>query len=180
MLSPTLRVMRLELGRRADYAIRATLDLARAAESGGRRKARAIAEEMSIPASYVPQIMAELVRAGIARSVAGPDGGYVLAQPPAQITMLQVLRAVDGEPTSTACVLRGGPCRWEEACAVHEPWMQAQGALLDSLEQTNFADLASRDGSLEALATGHRSPRRNAGAGPVNTTSSPAQPAGSM
>lgn len=143
-----LKVMRLELGRRADYAIRATLDLAHHAPTGDRRKARAIADEMSIPATYVPQIMAELVRAGIVRSVAGPDGGYVLAVAPEEITLLQILRAVDGAIASTACVLRGGPCRWEEACAVHDPWMQAQDALLGSLDATTFADLVRNDRAL--------------------------------
>lgn len=148
--------MRLELGRRADYAIRATLDLAHHAPTGDRRKARAIADAMSIPASYVPQILAELVRAGVVRSVAGPDGGYVLARAPEEVTLLEILRAVDGEVTSTACVLRGGPCRWEDTCAVHDPWMQAQEALLDSLDATTFADLVVNDRALGegTVATG--------------------------
>ncbi len=141
--------MRLELGRRADYAIRAVVDLARHADDAERRKARAIAEEMDIPASYVPQILAELVRAGVVVSVAGRDGGYRLARPMADISLLEVVQAADGEVGSTTCVLRGGPCHWEELCAVHVPWARAQNAMLDSLEGTTLKDLVTIDTALD-------------------------------
>jgi Rrf2 family transcriptional regulator, iron-sulfur cluster assembly transcription factor len=141
--------MRLELGRRADYAIRAAVDLA-SRHGGERRKARAISVEMAIPASYVPQILAELVRAGLASSVAGRDGGYALARDPEHITLLEVVRSVEGEVLSTSCVLRGGPCRWDDICAVHVPWAQAQYALLDSLDATSLADLVAIDEALQA------------------------------
>lgn len=140
--------MRLELGRRADYAIRAVVDLAR--HEGSRRKGREIAEAMEIPTSFVPQILAELVRAGTVVSVAGRDGGYALAREAGEVSLLDVVRAVEGEVRSTSCVLRGGPCRWDDVCAVHVPWAQAQDALLDSLAHTSFADLVAIDAALEA------------------------------
>lgn len=142
--------MRLELGRRADYAIRAAVDLASHHGDGQRVKARTIADEMSIPASYLPQILAELVRAQLAISMAGRDGGYALAREPDQITLLDVVRSVEGATTSTKCVLRGGPCRWEDMCAVHVPWAEAQYALLDSLDGTTLADLVEIDLALQA------------------------------
>ncbi len=142
--------MRLELGRRADYAIRACVDLARHAKTGERRKARAIADEMDIPSSYVPQILADLVRANLAESVAGPDGGYVLHRDPDTVTLLDVLRAVDGAMPSTSCVLRGGPCRWEDMCAVHVPWARAQHALLDVLGATTLGSIVAIDAELDA------------------------------
>jgi Rrf2 family transcriptional regulator, iron-sulfur cluster assembly transcription factor len=142
--------MRLELGRRADYAIRAAVDLARHQGDGSRRKARAIAGEMAIPVSYVPQILAELVRAGLAVSLAGRDGGYALARDPSLITLLDVVRSVEGDVLSTSCVLRGGPCRWQDMCAVHVPWSRAQHALLDSLDATTLADLVAIDAALDA------------------------------
>lgn len=141
--------MRLELGRRADYAVRATIDLARHHETGKRRKAREIAEEMAIPATYVAQILAELVRDGLVTSMAGPSGGYSLARPPNQISLLAVVRAVDGELSSGRCVLRGGPCRWEDVCAVHEPWFRAQQAMLDQLERTTLARVIEIDTALD-------------------------------
>lgn len=142
--------MRLELGKRADYAIRAAVDLARHAADGTRRKTREIADEMQIPVSYAPAILAELVRAGLVESHAGRDGGYRLARDPATIGLLEVLRAVDGEVLSTACILRGGPCRWDDVCAVHVPWARAQLALLDRLQAASLAEVVALDEQLDA------------------------------
>jgi Rrf2 family transcriptional regulator, iron-sulfur cluster assembly transcription factor len=142
--------MRLELGRRADYGIRAAIDLARHHASGERRKARQIADVMDIPATYVPQVLADLVRAGLAQSTAGRAGGYRLAVPPDQISLLAVIRAVEDDPTSKVCVLRGGPCRWDDCCAVHVLWLEAQQAMLCKLDGSTLADVVAADAAIEA------------------------------
>lgn len=142
--------MKLELGRRADYAIRCVVALAGAHGDGQRHKAADIAADMDVPVSYVPRILAKLVRAGITESLAGRDGGYRLARDPAAVSLLDVVSAVDGELSSTACVLRSGPCRWHDACAVHEPWARAQQALLDELAATSLADVVATDRQLQA------------------------------
>jgi Rrf2 family protein len=141
--------MRLNLGKRADYAIRAVVDLARSVDQG-RRKTSAIAETMAIPASYLPQVLAQLVRAGLVASEAGRSGGYTLARDARDISLYDVVEAVEGEVVSTTCVLRAGPCRWDDMCAVHVPWKQAQTALVDSLATTSLADLVEIDRALEA------------------------------
>ncbi|MFA9443724.1 Rrf2 family transcriptional regulator [Egicoccus sp. AB-alg6-2] len=147
--------MKLTLGKRADYSVRAVLDLARH-HGDGRRTTRAIAAEMAIPVNYLPALLAELVRAGLVRSVAGRGGGYVLARAPEQVSLLEVIEVAEDEPTRE-CVLRGGPCRWQDACAVHEPLSEAREALRSSLAATSFADLVARDAALdvEHAATGH-------------------------
>lgn len=142
--------MRLELGRRGDYAVRAMVDLARSHDRGGRRKTRDIAEAMAIPPGYIPQILAVLVRAGLAESEAGPAGGYRLARSPETISLLDVIVAVEGDMSSTECVLRGGPCRWEGVCAVHEPWSRAQEALRAELAAATLEEVARADAALEA------------------------------
>lgn len=142
--------MDLTLGRRADYAIRAALALARHDGRGGRRKAREIGDEMAIPASYLPQILAQLVRAGLVTSEAGPHGGYALARPGDEVSLLDVIAATEGDPSSTECVLRSGPCRWDDVCAVHVPWSMAQQALLGKLRTTTLADVADIDAALDA------------------------------
>lgn len=153
--------MELRLGRRADYAIRAVLDLARHAD-GGRRKARSIAEAMDVPLSFLPQILADLARAGIVSSQTGPDGGYALAEDPDRTTVLAVIETVDGELTAAECVLRGGPCRWDDVCAVHLAWARAQEALRGELARTTFAELATIDAAIEAgtFSTDRRGERR--------------------
>ncbi|MDX1622333.1 MAG: Rrf2 family transcriptional regulator [Nitriliruptorales bacterium] len=135
--------MQLELGKRADYAVRVILALAR--HHPEQRKARQIADEMDIPRSYLARIMAQMVDAGLVRSQAGPAGGYRLNGAPATIPLLTVVEAADGPLRSTECVLRGGPCRWNGTCVVHEPWSEAQEALRARLAATNFAELAALD-----------------------------------
>lgn len=138
--------MELSLGRRADYALRAALDLAIHDEN--RRKSREIGEEMDVPITFLPQIMAELVRAGLVDSHAGPKGGYVLTRPAGDVSLLEVIEAVEGDPVSKECVLRGGPCRWADICAIHVPWFRAQQAMLDQLDAMSLADIAAIDQKL--------------------------------
>ena len=85
--------MRLELTRRGDYAVRAMLTLAR--PGAGQMTAAALAEATAIPSSYVPQVMGDLVRAGLVANRRGRTGGYALAAPPAEITLLAVVEAVE-------------------------------------------------------------------------------------
>jgi len=139
--------MDLTLGKRADYTVRAVLDLARH-HGHGRRKTADIAEEMQVPVTYLPQLLAELVREGIVSSMAGRHGGYELVRDPAEVSLLEVIEVADGPLGSSECVLRGGPCRWEEACAIHAPWARAQEAFRDSLRATTFAEVAAIDAAL--------------------------------
>ena len=131
--------MQVVLGKRGDYAIRAVLDIA--AHEGERRKAREIAERMSIPKKYLSRILADLVRSGILQATAGPDGGYELTRPPREVTMLQAIEAVEGETETRDCLLRGVPCQSGGICAVHQAWVGAESAMLARLRETTLADL---------------------------------------
>ncbi|MDH5371796.1 MAG: Rrf2 family transcriptional regulator [Acidimicrobiia bacterium] len=140
--------MQASLGRKGDYSVRAVLDLAR--HDGDRRKAREIASEMDIPHRYLTQILANLVQQGVLTAEAGPTGGYVLARPSQEITLLEVVEAAEGPIGLEQCVLRGGPCSWENSCPVHIPWARAQAALAEQLAATTFADMARYAAELEA------------------------------
>ena len=140
--------MRIALGRRGDYSVRAVLDLARHYGSG-RRKTREIASAMDIPELYLPQLLASLVRVGLLRAVAGPDGGYTLSRDPQTITLLEVVESAEGPVRATQCLLRGGPCDWDEVCPMHRSWSRAQDALVGELERTTFGDLAREDEAIE-------------------------------
>lgn len=141
--------MKVALGRKGDYSVRAVLDVAKNA-GAGRRKAREIAASMEIPDRYLTQILAHLVSEGLLNAVAGPDGGYSLARSPETITLLDVVEAAEGRILLDECVLRGGPCEWDEVCPVHTPWVGAQNALIAELSKTTFADLVGLAGDIEA------------------------------
>ena len=143
--------MDLTLSRRGDYVLRAALDLARAWERGGYRKIREVAAEMDLPRSYTPQILSLLAQAGLATARAGREGGYRLTRPPQEISLLEVVEAGDGSLAPDHCTLRGGPCRWDDVCALHPAWRKATDALKGALMETSLASVAEVD---QALAEG--------------------------
>jgi Rrf2 family protein len=141
--------MDLALTRRGDYAVRAALCLARQ-DGEGYVKIREVAAAMALPASYTPQVLRLLAEAGLAEARAGRDGGYRLTRSPDEIALLEVVEAAEGAFRLERCILRGGPCHWEQACAVHAAWSAAVQATRDSLARTTLADLVAADAKLEA------------------------------
>lgn len=140
--------MQASLGRKGDYSVRAALFLAN--HHGERMKAREIAEAMDISSRYLKQILADLVQKGLLTAMAGPTGGYCLARPPEEITLLEVVEAAEGAITLDHCVLRGGPCSWEASCPIHIPWARAQNAMAEHLAATTFAELADASAQVDA------------------------------
>src|SRR5262245_16581878 len=101
--------VRLELTRRADYGVRAMLALAR---HGGEEplSASRIADAMAIPPRFVGQVMGDLVEAGLVEARTGRSGGYRLIGSPADITILTIVEATEGDSRRRTCVLRNAPC----------------------------------------------------------------------
>jgi Rrf2 family iron-sulfur cluster assembly transcriptional regulator len=131
--------MRLELTRRGDYAVRAMLALAR--PDARQLTGAALAEATAIPSGFVPQVMGDLVRAGLVANRRGRTGGYRLARPPAEVSLLDIVEAVEGDGRRRTCVLRGGPCRRDGACDVHDAFFRAQEAVFGTLAGVSLADV---------------------------------------
>ena len=137
--------MDIALSKTGDYAVRASLALAESWGEGDYVTIAQVAERMALPRTFTPQILGLLARAGIAESKAGRGGGYRLARNPAKISMLEVVEAAEGPLVNSRCTLRGGPCRWEGRCAVHDTWVSAGEALRRSLAGTSLAEVARAD-----------------------------------
>lgn len=138
--------MRLQLTRRADYAVRAMLALARdptRVQSGTQ-----LARSMDIPPRFVAQVMGDLVRAGLVEARNGRAGGYRLKLDPAVVKMLAVVEAVEGDARRRTCVLRSTRCLVDGLCEVHELFAAAQDAFLERLAGTSLATVSAgaRDG----------------------------------
>ena len=133
--------MRLQLTRRGDYAVRAMLALADV--GGGLVTGSQIAERTGVPASFLPQVMGDLVHAGLVDGLQGRTGGYRLAQPARAISLLAVVEAAEGDSRRTTCILRGGPCGADGHCRVHDAFFAGQEALLETLRSTSLAELTS-------------------------------------
>ena len=134
--------MRLELTKRGDYAVRAMLCLAR---PGVRQLTAAqVARATAVPQNYVPQVMSELVRAGLVATRRGRAGGYTLARPAHEVSILAIVEAVEGDSRRLVCVMRGGPCgAGDMVCDVHEAFSRSQEAATGVLGSVSLADVVS-------------------------------------
>jgi len=138
--------MRLELTLRADYAVRTTLAIA-TLERGGPVSARRIAERMSIPTRFIAHVLADLVRAGIVVGAAGRNGGYRLGAPASEINLLRIVDAVETHDDAARCVMRGGPCRQDGMCVVHDAFTAATAAMRHELAAAKLAGLIDQVGT---------------------------------
>ena len=122
--------MRLEITRKAELAIRALAVLGR---SDDRVKAPALAEELGTTVGFVPQVVGPLVRVGWVQSDPGPTGGYRCGVGLDDVSVLQVIEAVDGATDVGRCVVADRACASAGPCVLHEAWKQARAQLVDVL-----------------------------------------------
>lgn len=132
--------MRLRFSRTADYGLRAALEVARAPD-GALVTRHAIARATDAPASVLARSLARLARGGVLAAQAGPRGGYRLARPATEVTVYDVVAAIEGEGQEERCVLREGVCSWEGACPFHGFLVRAQERFLDTLRDATLADV---------------------------------------
>ena len=130
---------------RGDYASRALLSLALNAAESGPTSVRDIAERTALPQPYLEQILLALKGAGIVRSKRGVGGGYILARDPAQITLGEIVSAVDGpiavgdfgEPH------KDGACDHEGQCVLLAVWAGISAQMRRHLDSFTLADIAA-------------------------------------
>jgi len=149
--------MRLELTRRTDYAIRASLVLAR--NPGARMSSSHISRTTHIPLRFTRQVMSDLVRAGLVSAAVGRTGGYTLKAQPDKVSVLEIVEAVEGDSRRQHCSLRGGPCRRYEPCEVHFVFAGAQEAFIAQLAASSLAQLAAKQVAVATPRTSGASPR---------------------
>jgi Rrf2 family protein len=137
---------------KADYAIRAAVELA--AAGPGPVKGDRIATAQAIPPNFLENILADLRNAGLIVSKRGAEGGYWLARPADEITLADVIRAVDG-PLANVRGLRSEQVVYEgSAERLRDVWVAVRASLRAVLERVTLADLARGElpASVEALA----------------------------
>ncbi len=130
---------------RGDYASRALLSLSLHQDESGPTTVRDIAERTGLPQPYLEQILLALKGAGLVRSKRGVGGGYILARPPAEINLAEILRAVDGpivlgdfgDPHTD------GACDHEGQCVLLSIWHSIGNEMKERLETFSLADIAA-------------------------------------
>lgn len=132
----------MQITRQADYAVRAVLHLARNGET--RTATSVIAEEQKIPPSFLAKIISQLSIAGLLHTSRGARGGVTLARDPKEITLLEVIEAIDGPIQLNECVGETGVCTFDANCPLRPVWCEAQEELVGRLKGTNFADMLAK------------------------------------
>lgn len=132
----------MQITRQADYAVRAVLHLARSGDT--RTATSVIAEEQKIPPSFLAKIISQLSIAGLLHTSRGARGGVTLARDAGEITLLEVIEAIDGPIQLNECVGDTNTCSFDKDCPLRPVWCEAQEQLVGRLKGTNFADMIAK------------------------------------
>jgi Rrf2 family protein len=132
----------LRLSKKADYGLIAMKHLALRGDRGS-SSAREIAGCYDIPIELLAKVLQRLVRRGLLVSQQGTRGGYQLARRPGDISVADVIQAIDGPVTITACTAEDGKCEQFEKCNVRDPLWKVRERILAALGDCTIAELAA-------------------------------------
>jgi Rrf2 family protein len=134
----------LRFTKRADYGLMAIHYIAMQ-ETLGPVSAKRIAEQVHIPAELLAKILQRLAKRGLIVSQNGPKGGYALAQHPAQISVGDVIRALEGPVRIVSCMEEPSDCPQLSHCSLRRPVQKLQAAMSQMLDGMSLAELTSDD-----------------------------------
>jgi Rrf2 family protein len=143
----------MQITRAGEYGVLGLLNLARRS-AGSKVMIEELSAEEKIPKSFLAKIFQSLARAGIIRSTRGARGGFALVKSPGQITVLEIIEAIEGKIAFQRCLQESNQCEQIGGCALCGLFEQAQDRLKDVFLKTTLADL------LETQAAKSHSSRR--------------------
>ncbi len=133
----------MKLSTKSRYSLRAMLHLARH-QRAGVVMAREIAERQNLPETYLEQLMLSLRKAGLVSAIRGAHGGYMLARKPDQITLAQIVVALEGTLSIAECCDVPNCCVDPVTCALKDVFDDVNTRLFDSFNEITLAELAHR------------------------------------
>jgi len=131
----------MQITKQADYALRAVRYLSRLPE-GEKASTSAIATSEKIPPSFLAKIISQLTIAGILHTARGARGGVFLSRPSKDISMLEIVEAIDGPIIFNECTVNPKICEFSKTCALHKVWCETRNDLIKRLQQVKVAQLA--------------------------------------
>jgi len=134
----------LRLSKKADYALMAMKHLAQSSSTTS-TIAREIEEQYDIPIELMAKVLQRLVRIGLLASTQGTRGGYTLGRPPASISVADVIEAIDGPFTVTACSTEKNDCEQYSKCSVRDPLWQIRERIAAALGTVTLAEIAAEN-----------------------------------
>ena len=133
----------LRLSKKADYALIAMKHLARTSPGTQSTSAREIAENYDIPIELLAKVLQRLVRTGLLVSTQGTRGGYALGRAAKSISVADVIQAIDGPLTVTACSTENSDCEQYQKCSIRDPLWQIRERIVAALGTVTLSEMAA-------------------------------------
>jgi Rrf2 family protein len=136
----------MELTRKGEYAVRGMIYLSQ--QPPGRMVlVSEVAEAAHVPQTFLAKIFQSFAKLGLVRSFRGTGGGFTLARPAAQITLREVVEAVEGPTVPNRCLIDSGECERDASCGVHPVWRKVQSQVIQILDSVTLEELSRGAGS---------------------------------
>jgi Rrf2 family protein len=135
----------LKLTKKADYGLIALRHLAMTLRQEDSSSAKQIADLYGVPLPLLSKVLQKLARSGFLESLQGTNGGYRLAKPSNEISVLEVIHTIDGPVILTSCFPDDGDCDHSSNCTVREPLRKVHEAISNLLNRITIADISSGD-----------------------------------
>lgn len=131
------------ISKKGDYAVRGMVYLA--SQPPGRVVLLSeIARAMDVPPLFLAKIFQQFGKLGLVRSFRGSGGGFLLGRPPEEITLCEIVEAVEGPIMPNRCVMSSGTCSRDKVCTVHPVWKKIQADVRETLGAVTLKDLSDR------------------------------------
>jgi len=143
----------MRISTKGDYGIRALIELSHHYGEARPTQSAEIAARQKIPESYLEQLLTTLRKAGLIRSVRGPQGGHALIRDPRGLQVSEVIEALEGSIIVVDCLDDSSACSKNGGCAQQSMWSDVRDAILGVLDNTTIADLAEREKLAQPVGT---------------------------
>ena len=141
----------MQITTRSRYATRALLEIG-LDDSRKPIGIRTIAKRQEIPHKYLESLFKHLRAAGLVRSVRGAGGGYLLARPAREISLWEVVSAMEGKASTIECVRTPDACRRSPRCVTRDVWTRLDQGVTEILGSITVADLVEKHRRIQAVA----------------------------
>jgi Rrf2 family iron-sulfur cluster assembly transcriptional regulator len=135
------------------YGIRAIIYIASKQQGNNKTGIRQISKDLDLPSPFLAKILQQLAKQKILKSLKGPNGGFSLLRDPRKITMLDIVKIIDGEEIFTNCLIHNSACtcvdRDKDPCPVHEEYAKVRSELIDLFSNTTIYALVKNAGTSE-------------------------------
>ncbi|NOX20179.1 MAG: Rrf2 family transcriptional regulator [Nitrospirae bacterium] len=144
----------MQITRETDYAIRCILYLA--GKDGNSAVVGEISRDQAVPRTFAAKIMQKLHKAGLVVSTRGVKGGYTLNRTPEEITLLEIVEAIEGPISINICVIDKNSCERQPHCNVHPVWVEIRDLLVEKLRSYTLDKLINNNPPSGDNTTGRR------------------------